>query len=661
MVDAGMVDAGMVDAGMVDAGVVEAGIVDAGMVDAGVVDVGPLAGSRAVLVGVSAYEYAEFPPIRSARNSLEAMRSVLADPALCAWPRGWITVIANPISAVDLATQIADLAESTTGVLLLYYVGHGVLSASGELCLTVTSTRPDRPKISGLPWETLGEVLRSCAATVRLAILDCCFAGQATETLAGGSEPGLADIAHVEGVYTLAATTRNRPAHVLPPGQQDTACTSFTGELRDLIQCGIPGKAPQLTFSDIYPALHQRLRAKGLPIPSQRGTSAVGMFPFSANAAVPREPAHSVAAELPDAHASTQPPDVRVAAELPDAHASTQPPDARVAAELPDAHASTQPPDAHAESQEDPEPVWPGQARHTGVVADALRAAQSIKGDCAKAQALVTIADAVAATDPGRAARLTDDAERLAQSIPDPAAKATALAAVVQGLAATDPDRAERLARAITDPGCRASALAAVASAVAATDTDRAARLTAGAERLAQPIPDPAAKAAALAAVAHRLAGTDPDRAERLAQAVPSPSLRAPALAAIADAVAVADPDRNARITADAERLAQAIPGASLRAPALAAIAGAMAATNGRRAARLIVDAEHLAQAIPDPVRKAAALAAVVQGLAATDADRAERLAQVITDPSFRAPALAAAAKALAVTSPAPNGPPDWA
>src|SRR5215468_7268624 len=526
------------------------------------VDAGPLAGSRAVLVGVSAYEYAEFPPIRSARNSLEAMRSVLADPALCAWPRGWITVIANPISAVDLATQIADLAESTTGVLLLYYVGHGVLSASGELCLTVTSTRPDRPKISGLPWETLGEVLRSCPASVRLAILDCCFAGQATQTLAGGSEPGLADIAHVEGVYTLAATTRNRAAHVLPPGQQDTACTSFTGELRDLIQCGIPGKAPQLTFSDIYPALHQRLRAKGLPIPSQRGTSAVGMFPFSANAAVPREPAHSVAAELPDAHASTQPPDVRVAAELPDAHASTQPPD------------------AHAESQEDPEPVWPGQARHTGVVADALRAAQSIKGDCAKAQALVTIADAVAATDPGRAARLTDDAERLAQSIPDPAAKATALAAVVQGLAATDPDRAERLARAITDPGCRASALAAVASAVAAADPDRAARITADAERLAQAIPGASLRAPALAAIAGAMAATNGRRAarlivdaEHLAQAIPDPVRKAAALAAVVQGLAATDADR-------AERLAQVITDPSFRAPALAAAAKALAVTS---------------------------------------------------------------------------------
>ena len=49
-------------------------------------DVAGPAESCAVLVGVSAYEYAEFPPIRAARNSLDAMRSLLSDPALCAWP-----------------------------------------------------------------------------------------------------------------------------------------------------------------------------------------------------------------------------------------------------------------------------------------------------------------------------------------------------------------------------------------------------------------------------------------------------------------------------------------------------------------------------------------------------------------------------------------------
>ncbi|MGH3159566.1 MAG: caspase family protein, partial [Streptosporangiaceae bacterium] len=248
------------------------------------VDTDVLARSRALLIGVSAYEYAEFPPIRAARNSLQAMRSLLSDPALANWPPEQITTIANPVSAAALATDIADLADATTGVLLLYYVGHGVLSARGELCLTVTSTRPDRPKISGLPWDTLADVLRSSPASTRLAILDCCFAGQAIEALTGDGDPGLADITHVEGVYTLTATTRNRTAHVPPPGQQDSACTSFTGELRALIRSGIPGKAARLTFGDIYPILHQRLRSKGLPAPGQHGADAVAEFTLTANA-----------------------------------------------------------------------------------------------------------------------------------------------------------------------------------------------------------------------------------------------------------------------------------------------------------------------------------------------------------------------------------------
>ena len=248
-------------------------------------DAGPPADSRAVLIGVSAYENAEFPPIRAARNSLQAMRSLLTDPALCGWAPQQITVIADPASASDLADRIADLAETATGVLLLYYVGHGVLSARGELCLTVTSTRPNRPQITGLRWDTLADILRSSPARARLVILDCCFSGQAIEALSGEGDLGLADITHVGGVYTLTATTRNRTAHVPPPGQQATACTSFTGEFCNLIHSGVPGKPGWLTFNDLYPELRQRLRAKGLPAPSQRGTDTAHQFPFTANAA----------------------------------------------------------------------------------------------------------------------------------------------------------------------------------------------------------------------------------------------------------------------------------------------------------------------------------------------------------------------------------------
>ncbi|MBM7774748.1 hypothetical protein JOD54_004952 [Actinokineospora baliensis] len=244
------------------------------------------ADSHAVLIGVSAYEYTEFPPVRAARNSVEGMRALLTDPALCGWPADRVTVILNPTSVADLASRVADLAEATTGVLLFYYVGHGVLSSRAELCLTVTSTRPNRPRISGLPWDVVAEVLRESPARLRLAIVDCCFAGQAIEALAAADGPTLADLVHVEGTYTLTATTRNRVAHVPPPDQQDSACTSFTGELLDLVRAGIPDKPAQLSFGDIYPLLRQRLQAKGLPAPNQRGTDTASQFPFATNAAV---------------------------------------------------------------------------------------------------------------------------------------------------------------------------------------------------------------------------------------------------------------------------------------------------------------------------------------------------------------------------------------
>jgi hypothetical protein len=270
---------------------------------------GPYADSRAILIGVSAYEYAEFPPIRAARNSLQAMRTLLSDPALCGWPPERITIIPNPISAQDLAIQIADLAEETTGVLLLYYVGHGVLADEGELCLTVTSTLPNRQKISGLPWETIAYILRNCPARSRLAILDCCFAGRAIEALTSHGDATLADITHVEGAYMLTATTRNRAAHVPPPDQQDTSCTSFTGELCDLVRSGIPGKPAWLTLADIYPILRQRLQAKGLPVPNQRVSDTANLHPFTSNVAVhtgPESPRTTGQTHAPAAEAGPQ-------------------------------------------------------------------------------------------------------------------------------------------------------------------------------------------------------------------------------------------------------------------------------------------------------------------------------------------------------------------
>lgn len=244
------------------------------------------AGSHAILIGVSAYEDEQFPSIRAARNSLRGMRQALTDPRLCGWPAESVTLVSNPGSAAELAVTIARIAERTPGVLLLYYVGHGSMSVRGELCLTTTTTDAAHPSITGLTWSNVAEIVRSSPARVRMVILDCCFAGQAIEALAGASGSTLADVTHVDGVYTLTATTRNHTAHVPPPAEQSDAPTSFTGELLGLLHTGIPGGPPTLALGSLYPVLRNRLIARGLPRPNQRGTDTVSDFPFCRNSAL---------------------------------------------------------------------------------------------------------------------------------------------------------------------------------------------------------------------------------------------------------------------------------------------------------------------------------------------------------------------------------------
>ena len=503
-------------------------------------------GSSAILVGVSAYEYAELPPIRAARNSLQAMRSMLADPELCGWPRGQLRVIANPLSAEELSAEIAEVAAATTGVLLLYYVGHGVLSAGGELCLSVTATHPDRPEASGLPWRALADTLRGSPAHTRLSILDCCFGGQAT---AAGPE----SLAPIEGGYTLAATGRDEPAAVPQQDGQDAACTSFTAELRDLVAAGLPGRAPWLTFGDLYPALRERLLAQDLPAPSEQGSGAAREFAFTANAALPARPRRTAAVATLGVRAAVTPETLATSA-LP-------------ATPAPRANRTVGP----------PEPVVPDRAQVDHLVTEALRAAQSVPESPPKAQALISVATAVRPGDPDRAARLVADAHRVAQSIRDAEPRALALSGVTGPLAISNAQNAESVAQSLPGESWKASALAGVAATVAAGNTKQAGRLIADAERDARSVGRPDQQASALAAVSAALAVIDPDHGEEVAHSISAPDQKASALASLAEAVIGTDPDRAGRLIADAERLARPVPGASARAPALASVGRVLA------------------------------------------------------------------------------------
>ncbi|BCB86583.1 caspase, EACC1-associated type [Phytohabitans suffuscus] len=237
--------------------------------------------SRAILVAVSEYEDDSFLDVPAAKNSLDRLNSILVDQSLCGWPEERIEILLNPADPSRLAQRLRRVAEETTGTLLVYFVGHGVLTETGELCLVLRNTEASDPDLTGLEFNRMRQALINSPAQTKIAILDCCYSGRIVHGLSGGAtESALADASEITGTCTLTAA--DQTAHV-PEMQRKGVCTSFTDSLVDVIQDGLPNGLPTLTLGVIYREVKKRLRALDLPTPNQRGTDTVHLYPFSWN------------------------------------------------------------------------------------------------------------------------------------------------------------------------------------------------------------------------------------------------------------------------------------------------------------------------------------------------------------------------------------------
>jgi hypothetical protein len=570
-------------------------------------------GRRAVLIGISAYEDSRFTGLPAARNSVAAMRDLLVDTALCGWPEDSVTLVPNPTSATEVLIRLREISRGAAEVLLVYYVGHGVLSADGQLGLTLTSTGYDDPDITALKWDDVRRELESSPAPVRAAILDCCFAGGAIDTLAGDDTDSLAAMTRVEGVYTLTATTRNRTAHV-PPRDQRAACTSFTGEFRDLIRAGVPGGPERLTFTDLYPRLYARLAARGLPTPRQRGTDSAASFPFAANAAL--RPGPSSAAPVPNSVLPQSTVGVTWARRL---LAEAQ----EIAEALPDDFNFRDAALKHVAKVFDKLAIPTDSTALSATNFDeAEYLARKMNDEVQKACALARTAVALtmAGIDSDRAQRLQDEAQSIVLAIKF--SRASALTDLAMTVVAIDIDRAEYLAGQIRNNSKRADALAKLALAVRDTDRERAVLLLDAADRASTPrwFAD-YDRSIVRTRIVRAVAPLDLERAARIAATIPIKLERARALSDVVAVAAAVDPDR-------AELLAQEIADPAERAPALVRIARDLPAEDPDRVARLISDAEATAGAIGDRWLRGDSMARIAETIVALDPERAERLAR---------------------------------
>ncbi|MFD0632160.1 hypothetical protein ACFQ9X_11690 [Catenulispora yoronensis] len=523
------------------------------------------------------------------------MRQVLEDAELCDWPDK-ITVLDSRAPASELLVDIEDLAEATTEVLLLYYVGHGDLTRRGELCLTVRGTRPDRLRNTSLPWESVAECLQASPAGVRITILDCCFAGRAIEALSGTESTLLANLTDVRGIYTLTATMGNNVAHV-PRGElQEHACTSFTDTLVGLMREGLPGKPTKLSFEVLFPELKRRLQVAKLPLPNQRGTDTVAHFPFVANRAL-----------RPGAVASP----------------------------------------GHGQRTTSRAALLPSE-RVDGLVDECLQTLREMESPADRQRTLSNVAEVLTAADPAKARILVELAANEAERV-------KVLAPMALALADIDQLRAIELIDLIADRHpvkYQTMARAAVLMATARPRESQA--LAAAAIRLTSRVVTDSNNehefGLAIDARATAAAITDPDRGERLLRSMPSTGSRSWAMSNVATAIAVTDPER-------AERLANSIAESDAKVAALIGIA-AVIAPHRRTEALADAAAATLEQVERGrPVTRAVhligtALPRIIRVVVPRDLNLAEYIVRLFPEHPLRAHGLARLARQIAGFAP---------
>ncbi|WP_433261303.1 caspase, EACC1-associated type [Actinosynnema sp. CS-041913] len=237
-------------------------------------------GARVVVVATSRHVGGSLlPDVPSAATTARDLGRAYVD--RCGLAEENLSVVLDPAGPRELGERLLAVAEEATEVLVVHFVGHGVVGPDDALYLATSATDDPAKGLAhhrALRYAELKDVVAHCPARSVLLVLDCCFAGRAA-----GLDPvrrSLADSTR-DGVYQLASAGGDEAAWA-PAGSPHTA---FSGELVRLLDEGVAGGPRMLTLDDVFEELSARLGDRGYPRPLRFATGHAARWRLAPNPA----------------------------------------------------------------------------------------------------------------------------------------------------------------------------------------------------------------------------------------------------------------------------------------------------------------------------------------------------------------------------------------
>jgi WD40 repeat protein/ABC-type lipoprotein export system ATPase subunit len=221
------------------------------------------------------------PAVPSVADTVRDLAEVLVD--RCGLRQENLSApLLDPADPRAFGDAVAAAAAEATDVLLLYYVGHGLISLGGELYLATSATDDlvDGLTFKALPYQAVRDAIAHSSARSTVVILDCCFAGRAQGSYGTAANDAF-ELASLANTYLLASTSGEVQA-LAPVGEKYTA---FTGELLTFLRDGDPAGFPELTLDHAYWYLRRALVQRDLPAPQRQLSGAAGDLVLAPNPA----------------------------------------------------------------------------------------------------------------------------------------------------------------------------------------------------------------------------------------------------------------------------------------------------------------------------------------------------------------------------------------
>ncbi len=236
--------------------------------------------ARALLLGTGMHDAASgLPDLPAVAHTLADLKAVLVE--RCGLARDAVRVELDPATPMELGETVAAEAEQAAGLLVVYFIGHGLVSTEGALHLATRATdpRPTRLQHTAMAYSTVRRYLLERSGPC-VVVLDCCFSGRAFGFL-GDPDEEIASLADIAGGFVLTSAGREELA-MAPVGERHTA---FSGALLRLLVMGDADGPAELTLRDVCRCLARDLPAAGFPRPRYRSTGPLDELVLAPNPA----------------------------------------------------------------------------------------------------------------------------------------------------------------------------------------------------------------------------------------------------------------------------------------------------------------------------------------------------------------------------------------